>query len=663
MNHFISRRIQYLLALTLALLILQGTFRLLFWGLISDLPMSFESHLLKAYWIGLRFDLRVSMLATLATLPWLLVPRFSAVSYQLLRNGLKLWVGFILVAILAVYVIDTGHYLYLHKRLDASISRFTSDMADSTNMVWQSYPVIQIAIATFVLWLIIYRFHNGYILTLLSQQAKPRKWYSNSLHVIVFGAVILLILMGRWSLVPLRWNHAYFNGNAQVAALGLNPFVWVYDTSKFTIKPVNKSNLQSHLPTLSRILGTEFSSLSAKQPLDRLVTPASPVVLENSVLPNVVVIFMESLGSTHIGAYGNPLDPTPNLDTLIKTSRWYSNFNVPVRSTAKSVFTSITGIPDITAVKTATRNPYMTHQRSVINSFQHHKKFYMLGGSAGWANMSATVNNSIDDVTLYEEKDWTSKIVDVWGISDYSLFKEAAKILSASKAPFFAYIQTAANHRPYTIADDGSGFVTRKAAAEELKQAGFNGNDQYNAVRLLDHNIGELLTMFKTEHIYDNTIFVLFADHQGIPPKVSFMPNYIYQFDIDDLPVPLIIHSNDLIMPEQSLAFGNLADLLPTIAGLFPQPYLNTTLGRDLAADTTSTLPSYAFVPGKRESVMFNSKHIGSFNHVTGETRSANVDAQGTAHFTETPNSMVDAANAYYTAAQYLLRANVKPPK
>ena len=72
---------------------------------------------------------------------------------------------------------------------------------------------------------------------------------------------------------------------------------------------------------------------------------------------------MESLGSTHIGAYGNPLNPTPNIDALIKTSRWYSNFNVPVRSTAKSVFTSITGIPDVTAIKTATRNPYLTHQR------------------------------------------------------------------------------------------------------------------------------------------------------------------------------------------------------------------------------------------------------------------------------------------------------------
>lgn len=663
MSHFLPRRIQYLLALTLTLFILQGVFRLLFWGLISDLPIGFESHLLKAYWVGLRFDLRVSMLAALATLPWLFVPRFNAVNYQWMLRLLKLWVGFVLVAILAVYVLDAGHYLYLHKRLDASISRFISDVTDSARMVWQSYPVLQITLATSALWLTIYWFHNRYILTLLNQEPNPRKWYINSVHFLVFGSVILLILMGRWSLVPLRWNHAYFNGNAQVAALGLNPFVWMYDTAKFTTQPVNKDGVQPHFPTLSHLLDAEFPSLSTQQPLDRLVTPTAPVVSVNAVPPNVVIIFMESLGSTHIGAYGNPLNPTPNIDALIKTSRWYSNFNVPVRSTAKSVFASITGIPDVTAIKTATRNPYMTHQRSVINNFIQHKKYYMLGGSGGWANMSATVNNSIDDVLLYEEKDWTSEIVDVWGISDFSLFKESSNILAVSTEPFFAYIQTAANHRPYTIANDGSGFVASTAAAEELKQAGFSGNDQYNAVRLLDHNIGQLLTMFKNKHIYDNTIFVLFADHQGIPPKVSFMPNYIYQFSIDDLPVPLIIHGKGLVTPEESLAYGNLVDLLPTIAGLFPQAYLNTTLGRDLASDTANSLPSYAFVPGKRESVMFNSKQIGSINHVTGETRSADIDEQGTAHFTEASNSMVDAANAYYTAAQYLLRANVRPPK
>ena len=49
---------------------------------------------------------------------------------------------------------------------------------------------------------------------------------------------------------------------------------------------------------------------------------------------------------------------------------------------------------------------------------------------------------------------------------------------------------------------------------------------------------------------------------------------------------------------------------------------------------------------------MFKNEHIND-----------KIDAQGTAHFTEIRNSMVDAVNAYYTAAQYLLWANLKPPK
>jgi len=62
----------------------------------------------------------------------------------------------------------------------------------------------------------------------------------------------------------------------------------------------------------------------------------------------------------------------------------------------------------------------------------------MLGGSAGWANMSASVYNSIHGVELFEEKDWQYEIVDVWGISDMSLIRESTDVLKSSALPFFA---------------------------------------------------------------------------------------------------------------------------------------------------------------------------------------------------------------------------------
>jgi len=437
--------------------------------------------------------------------------------------------------------------------------------------------------------------------------------------------------------------------------------VWFYDTAKFKNDSVSKDELAPYMPELERLLGGPFLK-DGHGALDRIVTPTAPVVPAGDT-PNIVIVFLESLGNSHIGAYGNPLNPTPNIDALIKESRWYSNFIVPVRSTAKSVFTSITGIPDISTVSTATRNPYMTNQRSVINNFTEHNKYYMLGGSAGWANMSATVNNSIKDVTLLEEKFWKSPIEDVWGITDRDLFTEATAVLESAPQPFMAYIQTAANHPPHTIPDNVPGFTAKKLTDEDLKTGMFISQNQFNAVRLLDHNIKHLTDSFKAAGIYENSIFVFFADHQATGNKTTFLPEYIYDYGIGELPVPLILHSPKYISPEQDTTTGSLPDMLPTLAGLFPQTYLNTTLGKDLAWAKEKNIPTYGLIHAERKSVVFNQDTIASVNHISHSKKASKISKNGMDEAIPSSDKseiFYRYAEAYLLASQYLLRANVE---
>lgn len=656
------RRMQYLLGLITLLFVTQAVFRLFFWGFISDLPLAAEQHLLQAYWVGIRFDLRIAVLASLCTLPWLIVPRFSAVNYPWLMTSLRWWVGALLFALIAIYVLDAGHYLYLSTRLDASITRFATDVSDSTLMVWQSYPVIWIALGMASLWAGIYWLHKRCLLPILERQPRRQRWWQRILVVILLGAFLLLLVMGRWSLVPLRWNHAYFHGSADVAALGLNPMVWFYDTAKFTNDKISKDELTPYLPELEKLLGGPFLK-DGHAALDRIITPTAPVVPAGAT-PNIVIVFLESLGNSHIGAYGNPLKPTPNIDALIKESRWYPNFIVPARSTAKSVFTSITGIPDVTTTSTASRNPYMTHQRSVINHFTEHHKYYMLGGSAGWANISATITNSIKGVTLLEEKSWQSPIEDVWGITDRDLFTEAVGVLKDAPQPYMAYIQSAANHSPHTIPDNVPGFTPKTATAKELEAGMFINQNQYNAVRLLDHNVKYMIDQFKQSSMYDNTIFVFFADHQAHNNTTPFLPEYIYQFGIGELPVPFFIHSPKYIKAENDPTFGNITDLLPTIAGLFGKSYLNTTLGRDLSWAKGKNLPVYGLIDSGRTSVAFNQHAIAKTNHASKVSRIAHIKPDSQAIDVEGINGEADktlrTAKAYHLASKYLLRANVK---
>jgi hypothetical protein len=659
----IPRRIQYLLALTGLLFFTQIVFRGLFWSLLSDLPVALDAHLWKAFWIGIRFDLRVALLAALCTIPWLILPRFNAVNYAWLMRILQIWVAAILLMMLCIYVVDAGHYLYLTKRLDASIVRFSTNLKESTLMVWQSYPVLWVLLAIAAVWLVTVKLHQQLIITTLKRQHKPLHWWKKSVAVIVFGALLLLIILGRWSLVPLRWNHAYFHGDAEVAALGLNPLIWVYDTAKYTNPQITATDLANHYPSLQQLFGVPLPT-NGQTAMDRIEVPVAPVVPDGAT-PNIVIVFLESLGNSHIGAYGNPLKPTPNIDALIKQSLWYPNFNVPARSTAKSVFTSITGIPDVSAIRTATRNPYITHQRSLFSHFTDYEKYYMLGGSAGWANMSATLHNSIPNITLLEEKHWQSPIEDVWGITDRDLFKESLEALTSAPQPFMAYIQSAANHSPHTIPENVPAFTPKTATAAELESSMFINQDQYNAVRLLDHNIAYLIEQFKQAGLYEDSIFVFFADHQAAGKKVSFLPEYIYQFGLGELPVPLIIHSPKYVSPAVDNTFGSLPDLLPTIAGLFNRPYQNTTLGRDLAWAKGRGLPAYGYIQDERKSVVFNGEMIASVNHLTGETRAAMINSDGKAEDLDPHQAGAQAfiayAKAYYTAAQYLLKANVKP--
>jgi len=234
--------------------------------------------------------------------------------------------------------------------------------------------------------------------------------------------------------------------------------------------------------------------------------------------------------------------------------------------------------------ETATRNPLIARQRTLINALDGYEKFYMIGGNAGWANINALIRQSIDDVQLYEERDWQSPQVDVWGISDLDFFKESTRILGAlpKDKPFFAYLQTSGNHRPFTIPKDNDGFEALDLPLEQVQQAGSRSVEQYNAVRLLDFNIGRLMELAKEQGFYDDTIFVFFGDHNTRISQIPHMAPAFEQLGLESNNVPLLIHAPKWLAPREFDAAVGLADLLPTVAGMVGVPFDNGGLGRDL---------------------------------------------------------------------------------
>ncbi|MFQ3322245.1 MAG: phosphoglycerol transferase MdoB-like AlkP superfamily enzyme [Pseudomonadales bacterium] len=654
-----SRRIRFYIGTILLCLLMFSFLRAVFYFGFSEVGDTIHpdaQSLFKTLYVGFKFDLRLACLITLPLMVLGLLPYFhiakSAVTRKIAAGYLVLWIP----AILMVYIIDFGHYSYLGMRVNSTVLRFAEDMTISTTMMWESYPVIWITLS----WITMSVVLLAAIRLLAAKTLETEKVTLTKLQktggVLIFGVMTLLFLLGRFAgfnienPVPLRWNDADVTGNSKVTALGINPVLNFYDTFALRDESHDMAKVREHYPQMANYLGVKNPDIETLD-YDRRIESSKDGLKGQ---PNIVFIMLESLGASRVGVYNNPLPVSPNLDHLAENGWLFKHFYVPVSGTAKTVFASITGLPDVSSIKTATRNPMIANQRVVLNHFKNYEKLYFIGGSAGWANMSGVIKQSIDGIKLYEEGNYTEPMVDVWGISDWSLFKEADRILATKRPnkPFIAYIQTAANHRPFTIPDEDSGFETLSFSEEEYKSAGFRSLAQLNAVHLLDYNIGLFIEMAKAGGYFENTIFIMYGDHNNRITTTPFMKPFYEELDLDGLHVPHIMYGPKFLEPKIIEEATSLVDVVPTVAGMLGLDYDNTTMGRDVfgpafEADIVGSRAVFTQTSDKRNPV------IGAIT----KDFMARMDSDGSdakLHDLNSETPAIDVSNEHPEIADYL---------
>jgi hypothetical protein len=253
----------------------------------------------------------------------------------------------------------------------------------------------------------VFRFATGYIQPIPGQY---NRWYKKTAIVIITFFVVLFGLYGKISWYPLRWSDAFFSTHVFSGQLATNPILYFFNTLKNKDEAFDLPAAKESYPLMAEYLGIDNPNPDKLDYVRTYEFDTSPGRKE----PNVVVVILESFASYKSGLGNNPLDPTPNLDRLAAEGHFYRNFYVTQTGTARSVWTFITGIPDIELNKTSSRNPLIVDQHTIINAFKNHEKFYFLGGSASWANIRGLLSANIPNLQIYEEGSYESPRVDVW---------------------------------------------------------------------------------------------------------------------------------------------------------------------------------------------------------------------------------------------------------
>jgi len=567
-----------------ALLLLRAGF---YWYFLSgtDAP---PEQLWKAFGIGARFDFRMALLMALPLGIISLLPGPFGLKGIIGKHLATAITTIAVGGMCLVYIFDFGHYAYLGVRLNASVLEFTADGSDSLQMLWESYPVISMVlmlIATCVItWLVI-----STRISHFRQQLPPPVWWRFALAAPVVIALYFFGILGKLevgkidSAIPLRWSDAFFKDHhPDSASLALSPVDFFIATYSNKSRPFDPKLVKKTYPLIADFLGVDEPDVKTMSFARK--TAARPV---EGKRPNVVFIHLESLGANRSGLYGNPLNGTPYMDEIARKGYFFPNFMVPSSGTARTVFGLITGIPDVTwGGSTGTRNPLISKQYTLVNAFEDYNKLYFIGGDAGWANIQGLLQNSINDLELWQMRDFSAPAVDVWGLSDNSLLVAANDRLNevAEEKPFVAFIQLAGNHRPFTIPDEEIGFETVDVDLDTLYKYGFTNLAHYNAVRLQDYNLNLYLNhMVPASNYSENTIFLMYGDHNTRSVLPTAMNLYSEPLHLNNFHVPFIIYAPGIIeQPEVHEKVASLVDLLPTALGMTGLSYENRTMGRDL---------------------------------------------------------------------------------
>jgi phosphoglycerol transferase MdoB-like AlkP superfamily enzyme len=580
----IPKTVRLVFSIGIIFLLIMSLLRLALFIVFPSQGHSFFS-LLSCFWLGIRYDLRYAgILAVLV----LITACFSFLD-PFRREAGRRWLFFLIsfagLWVVFFYCVDFAYYAYLSQRLSASVLNYLTDTGISAGVVWQTYPVLRILLVLIAGTWLMHRIIKVVFRRIQQRESAPMSRRARVGWLVAAFLLLGLGIFGRIGQYPLRWSDAFSEGGDYQANLSLNPFQSFFSSLKFRHSTYDEAKVKAAYPVLAPYFGWDSGYDRAHAGLP-------------GPKPNVIVVICESFSAYKSSMWGNPLNTTPFFDSLCGAGLFFDHCFTPSYGTARGVWAVVTGIPDVApATSTSSRNPAAVDQHTIINDFEGYNKFYFLGGSTSWANIRGLLTNNIEGLHLYEQEDYQAPKVDVWGISDKNLFLEATKVLKQQEGPFFAVIQTADNHRPYTIPREDQGvFHSIRVSQDSLQKCGFASNEEMNAFRYTDFGYRTFIEAASRERFFANTIFLFVGDH-GIPGDAGDLFPRAWTADrLTAEHVPLLVYAPGRAGGRRFSFDCSQVDVLPTLAGLCHIPYHNTTLGRDLLDTVRNRGKGMAFI-------------------------------------------------------------------
>ena len=321
---------------------------------------------------------------------------------------------------------------------------------------------------------------------------------------------------------------------------------------------------------------------------------------------NVLVIHAESIQQFTMDTEINGVTLTPNLNKLAKEGIYFSNFYAveSVGTSSDSEFTFSTSL--LPAISGTVAINYWDREYPSIQKLFKNEGYYtfsMHGNNCSFWNRNLLHQSLGYDKFYCHTNDYEIDETIGLGLSDKSFFKQSVKHIKEidkNNDNWYGTMIMLTNHTPFSYITEHSNLDVTYEYEEELEDGtvtkkkvpyleGTVLGNYFKSVNYADSAIGNLIADLDKEGLLDNTVLVIYGDHDAKIKKSEYEYYYNYDFETNTIldkedpdyhevtdyeyeinrKVPFIIWSKDRKFNKEISTVGAMYDVMPTVGNMF----------------------------------------------------------------------------------------------
>lgn len=451
-----------------------------------ELPVS---EILLGFVYGLRMDLSFGAYIML----------FAGLTFTLLGMASTQWILKVLNPIMLVFLFfaslivlaDCELYRNWGFRMDATPLLYlkTPKEALASTPGWLLAVFLLIIILFYTFWVYIFRKtfkHSGL-------KDKP-VWFNFPLYGFL-TCCLIIPLRGGIGIAPIHTGSVYFSRNhfANHAAINV---LWHVG---YSLTKLGEYKQDIHL--LDQNKATELFKKSVSW------NPAQKRILKNE-RPNVVIIVLESFTKNIIGRSHQGHELTPGFNQLIREGIYFDCFYASGDRSDKGLVAILSGYPaqpQSSVIRFPEKTQKLPYISQDLKKTGYHTSFYY-GGDIEFANMKSYFIHGGFDLIVHKEDFKGLELNSKWGAHDHVVFGRLFQDIKTSNGKFLKVIFTLSSHEPYEV-------PMPKRFKGNSEETGF-----FNSAYYTDSCLFYFINQCKTLKSWENTLFVLVADHGNRHP-------------------------------------------------------------------------------------------------------------------------------------------------